>query len=587
MKKQKNNKRQNPAVPVVPLTVAPVVPLTAAEEALLHDLSGESHADKPKPPALLLPEIPSPTVHGADTMASEEKTEEESAEDALLRTLLQSAYPSPPEDLRKNVLTKVSVLAKRRRMRKAVVKWGSAAACFVMLCSLVIAANPMLRNSGTAAELAVSDEAFASALYTAEATDASEAPAETGAEWKAESFPSAKAPESKNEQTTEETACEKVEETVRQQESGSTTDNSKPNKTSGATGNSTSNKTNDSNGNSTSNKTNDSNENSTSNKTNGSNGNSTSNKTNDSNGNSTSNKTNDSTGNSTSNKTNDSTGNSASNKTNDSNGNSTSGKTNNGNSASGSDTETETGKRTQPDLGAPVTRGDSAETESVTPPKRHPWDNLPVIDASDSSASNSADTTNGANVGAPNLGSSDNSVYNSGNSAVSETAQSVNNGALSEESTGNLAPAVDGNDSPAASEDTLDLSEFLEDSDSIEGTEGAEVSLMQMKAAPDPAVVAENQVKWALITYLAPEKYAKWMTENGYNTAADFTLPDLVSGMQIPHETFHAVVVMLDLEKQIDEGRFYREHDANIGNSAGSPMCNYAANAGNMANNTK
>ena len=560
MKKQKNNKRQNPAVPVVPLTVAPVVPLTAAEEALLHDLSGESHADKPKPPALLLPEIPSPYVRGTNTMTSEE---EESAEDALLRALLQSAYPSPPEDLRKNVLTKVSVLAKRRRMRKAVVKWGSAAACFMMLCSLVIAANPMLRNSGTAAELAVADEAFASALYTAGNAAPSETPTETGAGWKAESFPSAKEPESKNEQTTEETACETVEETVRQQESGSTTDNSKPNKTSGATGNSTSNKTN------------------------GSNGNSTSNKTNDSNGNSTSNKTNGSTGNSTSNKTNGSTGNSASNKTNGSTGNSTSGKTNNGNSASGSDTETETGKRTQPDLGAPVTRGDSAETESVTPPKRHPWDNLPVIDASDSSASNSADTTNGANVGAPILGSSDNSVYNSGNSAVSETAQSVNNGALSEESTGNLAPAVDGNDSPAASEDTLDLSEFLEDSDSIEGTEGAEVSLMQMKAAPDPAVVAENQVKWALITYLAPEKYAKWMTENGYNTAADFTLPDLVSGMQIPHETFHAVVVMLDLEKQIDEGRFYREHDANIGNSAGSPMCNYAANAGNMANNTK
>ena len=563
MKKQKNNKRQNPAVPVVPLTAVPVVPLTAAEEALLHDLSGESHADKPKPPALLLPEIPSPTVHGADTIASEEKAEEESAEDALLRALLQSAYPSPPEDLRKNVLTKVSVLAKRRRMRKAVVKWGSAAACFMMLCSLVIAANPMLRNSGTAAELAVADEAFASALYTAGNAAPSETPTETGAGWKAESFPSAKEPESKNEQTTEETACETVEETVRQQESGSTTDNSKPNQTSGATGNSTSNKTNDSNGNSTSNKTN------------GSTGNSTPNKTNGSTGNSASNQSNGSTGNSTPNKTNGSTG------------NSTSGKTNNGNSASGSDTETETGKRTQPDLGAPVTRGESTETESVTPSTRHPWDGLPVIDASDSNASNNADTTNGANVGAPILGSSDNSVYNSGNSAVLETAQSVNNGALSEESMGNLAPAVDGNDSPAASEDTLNLSEFLEDSDSIEGTEGAEVSLMQMKAAPDPAVVAENQVKWALITYLAPEKYAKWMTENGYNTAADFTLPDLVSGMQIPHETFHAVVVMLGLEKQIDEGRFYREHDANVGNSAGSPMCNYAANAGNMANNTK
>ena len=579
MKKQKNNKRQNPAVPAVPLS--------AAEEALLHDLSGESHADKPTPPALLLPEIPSPTVHGADTMASEEKAEEESAEDALLRALLQSAYPSPPEDLRKNVLTKVSVLAKRRRMRKAVVKWGSAAACFVMLCSLVIAANPMLRNSGTAAELAVADEAFASALYTAGNAAPSETPTETGAGWKAESFPSAKEPESKNEQTTEETACETVEETVRQQESGSTTDNSKPNKTSGATGNSKPNPSSGSTGNSTPHKSNGSTGNSTPNKTSGSTGDSTPHKSNGSTGNSTPNKTSGSTGDSTPHKSNGSTGNSTPNKTSGSTGNSAANKTDNANPAADSGTESETTKRTHPDLGAPVTRGESTETESVTPSTRHPWDGLPVIDASDSNASNNADTTNGANVGAPILGSSDNSVYNSGNSAVSETAQSVNNGALSEESMGNLAPAVDGNDSPAASEDTLDLSEFLEDSDSIEGTEGAEVSLMQMKAAPDPAVVAENQVKWALITYLAPEKYAKWMTENGYNTAADFTLPDLVSGMQIPHETFHAVVVMLGLEKQIDEGRFYREHDANVGNSAGSPMCNYAANAGNMANNTK
>ena len=153
----------------------------------------------------------------------------------------------------------------------------------------------------------------------------------------------------------------------------------------------------------------------------------------------------------------------------------------------------------------------------------------------------------------------------------------------------NLVPAVDGTDTyAAASEDTLDGTAFLEDSDSFNsGLEDAEVSLMQMKAAPDPAIVAENQVKWALITYLAPEKYAKWMTENGYNTAADFTLPDLVSGMQIPHETFHAVVTMLGLERQVDEGRFYKEHDTNTGNSAGSPMCNSAANAGNMAKNGK
>ena len=542
MKKHKNNKRQNPAVPAVPLT--------AAEEALLHDLSGESHADKPTPPALLLPEIPSPAVPAANTVTSEG---EESAEDALLRALLQSAYPSPPEDLRKNVLTKVSVLAKRRRMRKAVVKWGSAAACFLVLCSLVIAANPLLRSSDTVAELAVAEEAFASTLYTAGNAAPSETPAETGAEWKAESVPSAKAPESKNEQTTEETACEAVEETVRQQESGSTADNSKPNPSSGSMGNSTPNKSN------------------------GSTGNSTPNKTNGSTGNSTPNKSNGSTGNSTPNKTSGSTGNSAANKT------------DNGNPAADSGTESETTKRTHPDLGAPVTRGESTETESVTPSTRHPWDGLPIIDAS-----NGTDSTSNTDSGTALRGNSGSSHSGSSNSVVPETAgsdaaQSVNNGAPAEESMGNLAPVVDGNDTyTAAGEDTLDLTEFLEDSDSFHsGLEDAEVSLMQMKAALDPAIVAENQVKWALITYLAPEKYAKWMTENGYNTAADFTLPDLVSGMQIPYETFHAVVTMLGLERQIDECRFYKEHNANTGNNAGSPMCNNTANAGNIAKNGK
>ena len=69
--------------------------LTPEEEALLHDLSGVSHVDKPLPPPLVLPGIPAPDADAPG--------DGETEEDALLRALLQSAYPAPPENLRRDV----------------------------------------------------------------------------------------------------------------------------------------------------------------------------------------------------------------------------------------------------------------------------------------------------------------------------------------------------------------------------------------------------------------------------------------------------------------------------------------------------
>ena len=82
------------------------------------------------------------------------------------------------------------------------------------------------------------------------------------------------------------------------------------------------------------------------------------------------------------------------------------------------------------------------------------------------------------------------------------------------------------------------------------------------KNAVNPVFVAENQVKWALVSYIPPEKYANWMMERGYQTAADFTLAELVHGMQISHETFHAIVAVLGLERIIDEKLYFPELDA-------------------------
>lgn len=83
-----------------------------------------------------------------------------------------------------------------------------------------------------------------------------------------------------------------------------------------------------------------------------------------------------------------------------------------------------------------------------------------------------------------------------------------------------------------------------------------------VKNTADPAAVAQNQVKWKLISYIAPEQYAQWMREHGYQTAADFTLAELISGMQIPLETFQTIVAMLGLEQTIDQKLYFPAYSA-------------------------
>lgn len=73
-----------------------------------------------------------------------------------------------------------------------------------------------------------------------------------------------------------------------------------------------------------------------------------------------------------------------------------------------------------------------------------------------------------------------------------------------------------------------------------------------------------------MISYIAPEKYAKWMTEHGYQTASDFTLAELVRDMQISHETFHTIVSMLGLERTIDEKLYFLTYDDPASTSANS-----------------
>ena len=547
--------------------------LTAAEEALLHDLSGKSHGDTPAPPALILPGIPAAGNAPAEAISDDIPD----PEDALLRALLRSAYPSPPENLQKTVMAKVSAMAKRRRMRRAAVKWGSAAACFALLCSLVVAANPILRNNATGAtDMAVQQEAFAATLYTVEDADT---PAEP--EYKTEMETECAQESEAEESAIPETEAETVEEIVDQPENEIPV---------GASGGSRQN----ANTSNTSNGSSDSSHSANKSNSSSSSSNSTNKSNSSSNSSNSTNKSNSSSNSSNSTNKSDSSSNS-SNSTNKSDSSSnSSGTTNKSNNSSNSATETETSaKRPLPDLGAPVLQDEPPETNAVTPPKRHLWDGLPFVDGSEAVGSTTnpggSDTSGSASANSPssnspasgssssNSSSSNSSSSNSSSSNSSSDSSNTDtannyganpngNTAPSEQNVENLAPTTDETPSLTAEEtDTVDVSVFSEDGDILED---AEVSLMQSKAAPDPVVVAENQVKWALITYIAPEKYAKWMLENGYTTAADFTLPDLVAGMQIPRETFHAVVVMLGVERQIDEGRFYKEC-AVIGSNCG------------------
>ena len=578
--------------------------LTPEEEALLHDLSGASHGEKPLPPPLILPQIPA--AEDIETPCEADGSETE--EGALLRALLRSAYPSPSADLQKNVMAKIAVLSKRRRIRRMAVKWGSAAACFVMLCSLVIAANPMLRMDSTAGEMAVAADKEA-AIYDVEMT------AETGAEpadtmesymveaEDADTEPTEDAPLYAASQETEmetEEAVETEPETAADRTAPSANGTTPPKKQTNGTK-----ETDKQNGTASDKKQ----------PSGGTSGGTTPPKKQT---NGSANTKNDAASGNGKNKT------EAGTETGSSAADSTAG-------GSANKTQTnetpETGGRTYPDIGAPVIRAEESETETekVTPPRYgtnegHVWNNLVPIDGSAANANGKNSQTNGSgtndavkngSVGSGNVANDATSNSAAGNGASSHSESAANTtptetGTTAETSSAAGANSVQGTDSAvetAAGQDTSGSVLLTQDelskvfsltqeagneptptgddapAEADSGTDIAEdalvsASLLQNKGASDPLVVAESQMKWTLITYLAPEKYAKWMTENGYFTAADFTLPDLVAGMQIPYETFHAVVVMLGLERQIDECRFYKPGD--LSNAA--PDCRYMQN---------
>ena len=531
--------------------------LTPEEEALLHDLSGVSHVDKPLPPPLVLPGIPA-----ADADAPGDG---ETEEDALLRALLQSAYPAPPENLRRDVMAKIGVMTRKRKMRRTILRWGSAAACFVMICSLALVASPMLRKSSAATEMAlngaqpavVSDTAAQEAETGAADPDAYE----TAAVLLPESPEGEEAPSDAAVPDTEaEIEVEKVTDTTCDADE-------KPH------GGSTSGKNNGSSnaGTGSGKNNNSSNAGTSSGKNNGSSNAGTGSGKNN---NSSNAGTDSGKNNSSSNAGTDSGKNTA-----------TSGGAANKQETSASTTETEPPRRFLNPGGAQITTDGAAETSAET---GSTVGNPGAVSGSTSgstggstsnttSASNSTSgsvhsrhpvpplimddlTASGADHGSNAAGSTTDTVSEDAvpatedGTAIPEDATDVN--------TDSLTPVLSlmGGMANAAADDTEMETELSPDA--------LTESKMEAKNTVDPVFVAQNQVKWALISYIAPEKYAKWMTEHGYQTASDFTLAELVCDMQISHETFHTIVSMLGLERTIDEKLYFSTYDDPASTSA-------------------
>ena len=505
--------------------------LTPEEEALLHDLSGVSHVDKPLPPPLVLPGIPAPDADAPG--------DGETEEDALLRALLQSAYPAPPENLRRDVMAKIGVMTRKRKMRRTILRWGSAAACFVMICSLALVASPMLRKSSAATEMALNGAQPAvvsdTAAYEAETGAADPDAYETAAVVLPES------PEDAPEEAPSDAAVPDTEAEIEVEEVTDTTCDADEKPHGG----------------------------STSGKNNGS--------------------------------SNAGTGSGKNN--NSSNAGTGSGK-NNGSSNAGTDS----GKNTATSGGAANKQETSASTTETEPPRRFLNPGGAQI-TTDGAAETSAET--GSTVGNPGAvsGSASGSTSNTTSGfASNSTSGSVHSHhpvppLFTDDSTasgtdhgsnaaGNTTDTVS-EDAALATEDGTAIPEDAGNTDSLTpmlslmggmANAAADDTEMETELSPDalteskmaakntvdPVFVAQNQVKWALISYIAPEKYAKWMTEHGYQTASDFTLAELVCDMQISHETFHTIVSMLGLERTIDEKLYFLTYDDPASTSANS-----------------
>ena len=550
--------------------------LTPEEEALLHDLSGVSHVDKPLPPPLVLPGIPAADADTEPDAPGDGETEE----DALLRALLQSAYPAPPENLRRDVMAKIGVMTRKRKMRRTILRWGSAAACFVMICSLALVASPMLRKSSAATEMALNGAQPAvvsdTAAYEAETGAADPDAYETAAVLLPES------PEDAREEAPSDAAVPDTEAEIEVEEVTDTTCDADEKPHSG----------------------------STSGKNNGSSnaGTGSGKNNNSSNAGTGSGKNNNSSNAGTGSGKNNSSSNAGtgSGKNNSSSNAGTGSGKNNGSSNAGTDS----GKNTATSGGAANKQETSASTTETEPPRRFLNPGGAQI-TTDGAAETSAET--GSTVGNPGAvsgstsGSASNTTSGSASNSTSgsvhsrhpvpplfmddPTASGTDHGS---NAAGNATDTVSEDavlaveDGTAIPEDAADVNtDSLTPMLSLMGgmanaaaddtemeTELSPDALTESKMAAkntvDPVFVAQNQVKWALISYIAPEKYAKWMTEHGYQTASDFTLAELVCDMQISHETFHTIVSMLGLERTIDEKLYFSTYDVPASTSANS-----------------
>ena len=550
--------------------------LTPEEEALLHDLSGVSHVDKPLPPPLVLPGIPAADADTEPDAPGDGETEE----DALLRALLQSAYPAPPENLRRDVMAKIGVMTRKRKMRRTILRWGSAAACFVMICSLALVASPMLRKSSAATEMALNGAQPAvvsdTAAYEAETGAADPDAYETAAVLLPES------PEDAREEAPSDAAVPDTEAEIEVEEVTDTTCDADEKPHSG----------------------------STSGKNNGSSnaGTGSGKNNNSSNAGTGSGKNNNSSNAGTGSGKNNSSSNAGtdSGKNNSSSNAGTGSGKNNGSSNAGTDS----GKNTATSGGAANKQETSASTTETEPPRRFLNPGGAQI-TTDGAAETSAET--GSTVGNPGAvsgstsGSASNTTSGSASNSTSgsvhsrhpvpplfmddPTASGTDHGS---NAAGNATDTVSEDavlaveDGTAIPEDAADVNtDSLTPMLSLMGgmanaaaddtemeTELSPDALTESKMAAkntvDPVFVAQNQVKWALISYIAPEKYAKWMTEHGYQTASDFTLAELVRDMQISHETFHTIVSMLGLERTIDEKLYFSTYDVPASTSANS-----------------
>ncbi len=536
--------------------------LTPEEEALLHDLSGVSHVDKPLPPPLVLPGIPA-----ADADAPGDG---ETEEDALLRALLQSAYPAPPENLRRDVMAKIGVMTRKRKMRRTILRWGSAAACFVMICSLALVASPMLRKSSAATEMALNGAQSAvvsdTAAQEAETGAADPDAYETAAVLLPESPEGEEAPSDAAVPDTEaEIEVEKVTDTTcdadEKPHGGSTSGKNNGSSNAGTGSGKNNNSSNAGTGSGKNN--NSSNAGTSSGKNNGSSNAGTGSGKNNSSSNAG---TGSGKNNSSSNAGTDSGKNTA-----------TSGGAANKQETSASTTETEPPRRFLNPGGAQITTDGAAETSAET---GSTVGNPGAVSGSTSNTTSASNSTSGSVhsrppvpplfMDDPTASGADHGSDAAGSTTdtVSEDAvPAVEDGTAIPEDAGNtdsLTPVLSlmGGMANAAADDTEMEMETELSPDAL--TE----SKMEAKNTVDPVFVAQNQVKWALISYIAPEKYAKWMTEHGYQTASDFTLAELVRDMQISHETFHAIVSMLGLERTIDEKLYFSTYDDPASTSA-------------------